>query len=222
MLNKKTALLVGATGLIGSQLLPLLLADSRYQEIRVLTRRSLQVKHANLKEVVIDFAKLAEFDEKFFAVDDVFCCLGTTMKQAGSKAAFMKVDKDYPLLIADKAKQAGAKQFLLVSALGANAKSPFFYNKVKGEVEAALAKKDFAALQIFRPSLLLGDRREFRVGEKVATIASRILAPFFIGFFRRVKPIKGQTVAMAMQLVAARQQEGIHIYESRDINQLVK
>lgn len=220
MLNKKIALLVGATGLIGSQLLPLLLSDSRYQEIRVISRRPLQIKHAKLREVVIDFAKLTELEQEFYAVDDVFCCLGTTMKQAGSKAAFKQVDKDYPLLIAARAKQAGAKQFLLVSALGANAKSPFFYNRVKGEVEAALAKEEFAALNIFRPSLLLGERQEFRVGEKIAAVVSRLLAPLFIGFLRRVKPIKGQTVAMAMQLVAARQQKGIHIYESQDINQM--
>lgn len=217
----KRALLVGATGLIGSQLLPLLLDDPVYREVRVLTRRSLGVKHSKLREAIVDFDKLPQLSQAFFAVEDVFCCLGTTIKKAGSKQQFRKIDKDYPLTVAHKAKMAGASQFLLVSALGADTKSPFFYNQVKGELESELMQADFASLYIFRPSLLLGKRTELRLGEYVGGMLSKVFAPLFIGPLRRVQPIAAWKVAAAMKLAANYNRTGIHIYESQQIAAMI-
>ena len=221
-MNKKIALLIGATGLIGSHLLSQLLKDPYYHEVRVWTRRPLDNKHDKLRQVIVDFDRLAELEQKLIGVEDVFCCLGTTIKKAGSKDQFRKIDKDYPLTIAHMAKKAGAKQFLLVSALGANRESPFFYNQVKGEVEEELARVGFLSLHIFRPSLLLGKRQEFRIGEVVAGILSRVLAPLFVGRLRKIQPIQAGTVAAAMHYAANDEQLGIHVYESQQIAHMVK
>lgn len=222
IMNKKSALLLGATGLIGSQLLSLLLNDPVYNEVKVLTRRSLNIKHEKLREVVVDFDKLADVDSDLFDTDDVFCCLGTTIKKAGSKLQFKKIDSEYPLTIAYMARKAGAKQFLLVSALGADTKSPFFYNQVKGEVEGGLANIRFPMLHIFRPSLLLGARQEFRLGEVVGRVFSRFFAPLFVGPLRKIRPIEAWKVAAAMHMAAQYQQTGIHIYESEQIARMTK
>lgn len=221
-MKQKTAVLIGATGLIGSKLLPLLLNDPAYREVRVLSRRSLDVRHGKLREFVVDFDKLAEMEQALFAVEDVFCCLGTTIKKAGNKTLFRKIDKDYPLTIARIAKMAGAKQFLLVSALGADTNSPFFYNQVKGELEAELVQVGFAGLHIFRPSLLLGKRTEFRLGEAMAGVVSSVFRPLFIGWVRRLQPVKAWKVAAAMQLIANYNHNGIHIYQSQQIAEMIK
>ena len=138
----KTALIAGASGLIGSQLLPLLLNGDRYERVNVLTRSALHLEHPKFKNLVVNFDQLSSSGQLLEA-DDVFCCLGTTMKKAGSKEAFRKVDHTYPLELAKVSKQCGARQYLLVSALGANKNSSIFYNAVKGEVEEAIAAIGF-------------------------------------------------------------------------------
>lgn len=217
-MEKKIALVVGGTGLIGSYLLKFLLVSPEYEEVRALTRQPIPIKHEKLRQINVDFDKLADGESTdLYAVDDVFCTLGTTIKKAKSKEQFRKVDFEYPTQIAQLARAAGAKQFLLVSALGANSSSAFFYNQVKGEVEGAITKLGYPALQIFRPSLLLGVRREFRFGEVFAEKIMKVVGCLCIGPLRRFKPIKAQMVAAAMVKVANQHPVGIQIYESSEI-----
>ena len=213
MSGNRIALLAGATGLTGGHLLELLLADVRYSRVHALVRKPALPAHARSQEHSFDF----DHPAKLPRADDVFCCLGTTIKMAGSQAAFRKVDFDYVVTLARLARDAGAKRFLLVSSLGADARSPIFYNRVKGEMEAALRDIGFDALHIFRPSLLLGDRRESRVVERLSIAASAIIAPFMLGPARKYRPIRASTVAKAMWKTAWVSQRGMHIHLSDEI-----
>ena len=208
----KTALLVGATGLIGRQLLELLEKDAYYEKVFVLTRKPLAVS-GKCENLVVNFDLLNEVLSTLKA-DDVFCCLGTTMKVAGSKEAFRKVDYSYPLLTAQYSKQYGTSQYLLVSALGANKNSSVFYNKVKGEVEEAIGALGFTGYHIFRPSLLLGDRNEARSGEDAAKVFFK-----FFGFLvpNKWKGIEGRKVAKAMLHFAKENKSGMVIHESAEM-----
>jgi uncharacterized protein YbjT (DUF2867 family) len=172
-----------------------------------------------LEEYLIDFERLSE-ETRLPAVDDVFCCLGTTIKKAGTKEAFRRVDHDYVVFLAKAALASGAKQFLLVSSIGADAQSRVFYSRVKGEVEADITAMPFRAVQIFRPSMLLGNRTEVRLGEKVAQIVSMPLVLLFVGGLKKYRPIEAKTVARAMVRVARREPEGVHVYESDKIQEL--
>ena len=153
----KTALLVGATGLVGGFVLEQLLEDAYYDSVVVLSRKSLQLQHTKLKEVLVNFDQLENYTNDIKA-DVVFCCLGTTIKAAGSQEAFKKVDYEYPLRVAEIAKQNGASAFLIVTALGAAKSSIIFYNRVKGEVEEAIGSLHFDAFHILQPSLIIGER----------------------------------------------------------------
>ncbi len=211
----KTALIAGATGLIGNQLLNLLLDSNRYDIVKAVTRKPIHQIHQKLENFVIDLDQL-HVDSIQLKADDVFCCLGTTMKQAGSKPAFRKVDYEYPLTLARLTKELGAKQYLLVSALGANKNSSVYYNRVKGEVEEAITSVGFDALHIFRPSLLLGHRSEKRSGEGAAT--------FLFKYFNFLIPAKydaidSDKVASAMLHYAMLEQRGVHIHESMRLQQ---
>ncbi len=211
----KTALIAGSTGLIGSQLLQLLLDSDRYSHVIALTRQDLPLKHSKLTQLKIDFSKLGESLDDF-AADDIYCCLGTTMAKAGTKENFYQVDFYYPLLLAKSGKQRGAKQYMLVSALGADKNSSIYYNQVKGEIEEAVTKEHFEATHIFRPSLLLGDRSEQRTGEDAARIFYKIFG-FLIP--KKYKAIDSANVARAMLHFASQEQKGIHIHESKDLQQ---
>lgn len=212
----RTALVLGATGLIGSALTSLLLADPAYTRISVLARRTLPGTHPRLEQRVTDLARMAEHRD-LFAGADLFCCLGTTIRKAGSQAAFRTVDHDYPLAAARLAREAGARQYLIVTAMGADLRSSIFYNRVKGEVEEAIGSLGLPALHIFRPSLLLGQRQESRPAEAIASFIVRPLAFLFAGPLRRYRPIEGAAVAEAMRRVARADTPGIHIYESNRI-----
>lgn len=203
-------MIVGATGLIGGQLLELLLADDRYSKVTALSRKPLSINHFKLDNVVVDFNRLSEYFDRLSA-DDVFCCLGTTMKQAGSPEAFRKVDFEYPLEIAKIAKGLGAKQFLIITALGASKKSSFYYNKVKGEVEEAIGNQGFESYHIFRPSFLQGKRIESRAGEE----ATKVFFSIF-GFLvpKKFKAIDSNKVARAMLMKAKEESRGVFVYES--------
>ncbi|WP_017732126.1 NAD-dependent epimerase/dehydratase family protein [Nafulsella turpanensis] len=219
MENKK-ALIAGATGLVGQQLLSLLLSSSEYEKVYVLTRRTLSLDSPKVEEILLDFDEL---DESYYLpeVDDVFCCLGTTMKKAGSKAAFRKVDYQYPLQLAKKTASKGARQFLLVTAMGANRKSFFFYNKVKGEVEEDISKvSELHSISFFRPSLLLGERQENRTGEGIAAKLMVFLQPLMKGFLRKYRPIYARTVANGMLSIARQEPRGVNVYESEEIKNL--
>ena len=213
MTKSRTALVAGATGLTGKHLLEFLLADGRYASVHALVRKAALQPHPKLSEHVINFESLGKLPK----ADDAFCCLGATIRQAGSQAAFRKVDFDYVVNFATAAKAAGVKRFLVVSALGANAKSGVFYNHVKGEMENALKAINFESLHIFRPSFLLGERAEARMGERLGIAVFSALAPLMIGPARKVRPVEAKAVARAMVLAASEGATGTRITESDEI-----
>ncbi len=209
----KTAILAGATGLIGSKLLELLLNEDAYSRVVALSRKKLAVSNVKLLNLVVDFDNLQNYSS-LLKGDDVFCCLGTTIKEAGSKDAFRKVDYDYPVSLAKTTHQEGARQFLLVSALGANKNSSIFYNRVKGEVQEAVEKMEFEGLHIFQPSLLLGLRVKKRTGEYLGKMVMNTFG-FFIP--EKYKAIESVKVARSMLTIANRQKQGTFIYESGEL-----
>ncbi len=217
----RTALLLGATGLVGGELLSLLLADGEYHQVTVLVRRNLSVTNPKLVQRLVDFDNLAKAADAF-GTDDVFCCLGTTIKKAGSQDAFRKVDYTYPLESARLAVRQGAKQFLLITALGANARSAIFYNRVKGEVEEAVGQLPLNGFHVFRPSLLLGDRQESRLGEKIASAVMGPMDFLLAGPLKKYRGIHARTVAQAMLRTAKRNLAGHHAYDSDLIQEMGK
>ena len=196
-MEQKEALILGATGLVGGHLLHLLLEDYSYSSVTALVRRPLGQSHDKLKEKIVDFDALEDSGDAFKA-HHIFCCLGTTMKQAGSKDAFRKVDHDYVVRAGKLAKAGNAEKFLVVTALGAKKSSGVFYNRVKGEVEEDLASLGIPALHIFRPSLLLGMRQETRFLEGLGASLFRGVAFLMKGPLKKVAPIEGALVAKAM------------------------
>jgi uncharacterized protein YbjT (DUF2867 family) len=216
----KTALLAGASGLVGTQCLTRLLAAPAYDRVVALVRRPLPQTDPKLEQRITDFDRLGAAGQPFPTADDVFCCLGTTMKRAGSEEAFRKVDFTMVVALAAQALQHGAHQFLLVSSLGANPRSRIFYNRVKGETEAAVGRLPFEGRQIFRPSLLAGDRPEHRPAERAGLVVMRAIAPAMIGPLSRFRPIEAGVVAGAMIEVARRAPKGLNLYESEAIARL--
>jgi uncharacterized protein YbjT (DUF2867 family) len=205
----RKALLVGATGLVGSRLLDLLLQDPDYAEVHVLVRRPTGIAHPKLRERVVDFVHLDA--TAMPAVDDAFCCLGTTIRAAGSREKFRGVDCTAVLDVARLALKAGARQFMLVTAMGANSSSRVFYNRVKGEVEDAVSKLGYRMVCIFRPSFLAGDRKQSRHGEQIALATLKRL-PFLLP--KKYRPVADVAVARAMIDAAKREEPGVHIIES--------
>lgn len=211
-MSGRTALVAGATGLIGGHLVPLLLADPAYEKVVALSRRPLQgIASAKLQTIISDFDAL-DLALSGIAADDAFCALGTTIKAAGSQEAFRKVDHDYIAAFARAAKAAGAKRFLLVSSMGADANSPIFYSQVKGETERAIRSIGFESMHIFRPGLLLGERKEKRRGEEIGAALTPFLNPLMLGPLRAYRSIKGETVARAMKGAALSGGAGAHIH----------
>jgi uncharacterized protein YbjT (DUF2867 family) len=215
---QKTALLAGATGLIGSQLLPMLLASERYAKVIVVGRKAVPVIHPKLVQVVTDLDHLEAVRLKLIA-DDVYCCLGTTMKQAGSKEAFFKVDFLFVVQLAAVAASNFASQFMVVSSMGADAGSNIYYSRVKGEMEAAVRQAPFRAIHIFRPSLLLGERAQPRLGERVAAVVMRAATPLLRGPLLKYQAVTGAAVAAAMLRVAEDDGGGIWVHESDELVQ---
>lgn len=209
----KTAIVAGATGLVGRAVVDCLLDSPRYHKVIALTRRPLKIEHPKFTNMVVDFNDLSN-SLALVQPDDVFCCLGTTMAKAGTKEKFLEVDFAYPVALAKATVSLGAKQYLLVSAMGANMESSIFYNRVKGQVEEAITAEPFLAVHIFRPSLLIGPREEKRSGEEAAKMLYK-----FVGFLTpaKYKPIEGRTVARAMVEIAGREQEGVVVHESKEM-----
>ncbi len=210
-MESKTAIIAGASGLIGSSLTQQLLNSKDYGQVVALVRKPLNIEHPKLNQQVIDFDQLAELPD-FPKGDDVFCTLGTTIKTAGSKEAFYKVDFTYPYELAKRALAAGAERYFIVSAMGADVDSLYFYNRVKGEIEDKVSFLDYRTIYIFKPSLLRGDRNESRLGEKIALAITRIIP--FIGPLKKYHPIHADKVADAMLKVAKQEVKGCYYYES--------
>ena len=205
----RVILVAGATGLVGRELLRLLAAAPGVAEVRALVRRPLITRRdSRVRECRADFDRLGEHPGYFSGVDAAFCALGTTIKVAGSQEAFRRVDFDYPLAIAKAARAAGASHFLLVSAMGASARSKVFYNKVKGELEDAVMGLGVPAVTIARPSLLLGDREERRPGEELGKKIGWL-------FPERWRPVEASCVAAALVQAALRAAPGVEVLENR-------
>ena len=209
----KTAIVAGASGLIGKELVQKLISSDQYHRIYVVSRKKSGLVNEKVTELVIDFEKIDQltFDEP---VDDVFCTLGTTMKQAGSRDNFKKVDFEYVVALANLGKQSGASKFLVISAMGADSKSAVFYNKVKGLTEEALINIGFKQLVIFRPSLLLGERPEARFAERMSGV---FMKTFNFLIPDNYKAIQAKKVAESMLNMAINSTESVLIVKSGDM-----
>ncbi len=215
MSQNRTAVVAGASGLVGSHLLETLLASSQYNQVVAFVRRPLNNKHPKLQEFIADVDNFGKLP-----VDDVFCALGTTIRKAGSQEAFLKVDKDLPLSLARWALLNGAKQFALVSSVRADAASPNFYLQVKGSLEEELSAMSFRSVHLARPSFLLGDRAERRVGEKLGIYAAALAQPFLLGKLRIYRSIEARTVGRALVSAAIAAKLGRFVYHFDELQQL--
>ncbi|TKC59097.1 oxidoreductase [Pedobacter hiemivivus] len=213
------AIIAGATGLIGSSLLHQLLDHPDYTMITAIVRNEIHLQHPKFRQVVVDFDRLENHQEHIKG-DVVFCALGTTKSKTPDKEQYRKIDYQYPLDIAFIAQQNGASQYHLVSALGANPDSSIFYSKLKGEVERDLKTIPFKAIHIYRPSLLVGDRKEHRTGEGIMIGLMRFLNPLLIGGLKKYRSIKIEKVASAMLKQSLKPVTGIFTYDSDQIEEL--
>lgn len=189
------AVVIGATGLVGRELVKLLLGDPRFSTVRVLVRRSTGLKDQKLQEHILDFEKLEDHADAIRG-DVLFSAMGTTIRQAGTKEQQRRIDYDYQYNTAAIAARNGVSTYVLISAAGANASAPFFYMRMKGELEQAVAKLPFKHVHILRPGFLDGDRTEHRPGEKIGLALTKLVTQ--AGPFRSHRPILGHTVARAM------------------------
>lgn len=208
--------------MVGKELVNVLLSSKYYDHIVIINRREVKYDDSRVEEVVLEnFDELDSIADKF-NVNDMYCCLGTTKKKAGSKEVYRKIDHDYPIKMAELAmKQPDFKQYLVVTAAGANPDSPLFYNQLKGDLEKSLRELNLNSLKIFRPSLLLGQRDEFRLLEEIAKYLSAILTFFMIGSSTRgLWSIYGHEVARSMLIVAKWEEPGTKIFSSKKMKKL--
>ncbi len=219
-MQKKTAIIFGATGLTGSLVLKKLIRDERYEKIRVFTRSEPEIKSDKMEVIKTDLENLEQYSDEI-AGDDVFCCLGTTIKKAGSKENFKKVDLDWPALIAKIASKNNVPNFLLISSIGADPESANFYLRTKGEAENAVRQNDFHKVVILRPSMLLGKRSEFRFFEELGKLVMVPLKFLFIGKLRKYRPINSERVASAM-IKFANITTSKYVFESHEIELFTK
>jgi uncharacterized protein YbjT (DUF2867 family) len=206
-------LLVGATGLVGSHVLDLALSDIRISKIVVLTRSAITLDpntKPKLEIIQTDFEDLPQ-SANWWQVDSVICTLGTTIRKAKTKEQFRRVDYDYPLAVANIARQHNASSFVLNSSMGANVSSRFFYNQVKGDIEAALTKLDFPSITIVRPGLIEGDRKEKRFGEQIMV---GVLKIFGVILPKAMRLNPARKIAQLMIKSALQQKQGIEIIRS--------
>ena len=219
-MSKKTAVIVGATGSIGRELVPLAVSSPHYEKLVILHRRPTQFAGLpKVEERIIDFAKLESVASTGAVA--VFCCIGTTQKKAGSTEAFQEVDRGIPVALARWAAANGAATFVTVSSLGADPRSKSVYLRTKGEMEEGVARAAVRSTYILRPSLLDGQREEFRLAEQVGTRALAVINPLMVGPLRRYRSISTRTVAGAMLACGEKDDPGLHIVESETIQDLV-
>lgn len=215
----KTAIVIGASGLIGKELLNQLLIDNEYSYVKIFVRKKVAVESSKLEQVITDFDALDNISNKITG-DVVFCAMGTTIKTAGSQEAFAKVDYTYVVNFAEKAKRNNVHRFLLVSSLGVSENGGNFYLTVKRDVENALKKLNFDSLIIVRPSMLLGDRAEFRLGEMIGKVMMKTLSFLFIGKLKKYRAIEASIVARAMITLSKTSLDEVSVFESDRLQQL--
>ena len=216
---QKTAMVAGASGLTGSHLVKYLCENDAYEKVNIIVRQAIPYSHPKLLTKIKNLEQVTESD--FEGVEDFFCCLGSTIKKAGSKEAFEQVDLIAPIQMAKYAKTQGAKHVLVISAMGANSHSKIYYNRVKGKMEEKLSTLSIPTVSIFRPSLLLGERQEFRLGERFGEFAMKILAPVFIGPLKKYRAIEAKQVAYSMMQKALESpSKAVEIYESASMAEI--
>jgi uncharacterized protein YbjT (DUF2867 family) len=207
----KTAIVLGATGLIGKKVTEHLLKNDTYSTVIILVRKPLNINHPKLKQHIFNYDAI---DNTLLKGDDLFCCLGTTIKTAGSKEAFRKVDLDYVVNVAKASKGNGINHFAVVSAMGANKNSTVFYNQIKGEMEESIKAIGFNSTYIIRPSLLLGDRKEFRFGELIGKFFMITLSFLIPKKYRAIYDVQ---VAIAMIHFMSHNEHGFFIKENDEL-----
>ena len=208
-----TALIIGSSGLVGSHLLHHLLQSSMYDSVRSLVRRKTGQTHSKLTESVVNFDDL-EASRDIIKADDIFCAIGTTIRNAGSQQAFRRVDYEYAVNTAGIALANGASRFFLISSVGARSTSSVFYSRIKGEVEQTIGKMPYQSVSIFRPSMILGERKEKRAIVDAISGVMKATSFTMVGPFRKYRPIHADTIARAMLKVAEKEVPGIRVYES--------
>ena len=240
----RTAIILGASGLVGSEVLKQLLSDRggseegaqsssnspvnfgkeiepSFEKIKIFVRKPSSIKHPKLDQIIVDFDTIGNYADSIKG-DVIFCCIGTTMATAGSKEAFRKVDYTYPLEFAKIAKQNGIENFLLISSIGANQTASNFYLKVKGDIEFALEKLKFESLTVLRPAMLLGNRNEFRFGESAGKVFLKLFSFVFIGKLKKYKAIQASAVAKAMIHLSEMKIKGSSVFLSDELQQIAK
>lgn len=218
MQKKKTAIILGATGLTGSHLMDELLKDDRYEKIKVFTRSSLETTHPKLVEYKVDLLRLTEQKENFTA-DEVFCCIGSTKKKTPNEQMYEKVDVEIPSVAAKLSKENGIATFVVISALGADRESRFFYNKMKGKMEAQVLQQKIKHTYILRPSLISGKRKEKRTFEFLWKQLMKVANLFMMGSLKKFRSISAENIAKAMIVLANAPQDET-IIESHEINRI--
>jgi len=217
-MKNKTAIVFGSTGLIGNLLIEELTKSENYSLIKSFVRQSTGISEPKVEEIVIDFSNTASFSH-LITGDDIFICLGTTIKKAGSVANMEKIDRDLPLDIARAALSAGVKGIAVVSSIGASAKASNYYLRIKGQMEDGIMQLPFHRKTIVRPSMLLGERKEKRAGEMVGKVVMTAVKPVLIGKLLKYRAIHGRDVARAMIVILNTHQEKI-IFESDELKKL--
>ncbi|WP_339753412.1 NAD(P)H-binding protein [uncultured Winogradskyella sp.] len=198
---KKTAIILGATGLTGSILLEKLLDDNRYKTIKLFSRKEIDGLPSKVKQFVGDILELEKFKKDFIA-NEVFCCIGTTAKKTPDKILYKKIDFGIPVTAAKLSKANGIPTFLVVSALGANATSSIFYNKTKGKMEQAVLLEKIEKTHILQPSIIGGKRQEKRIGEKIGLVVFKLLQPLFLGKLKKYRITEAEDIAQTMIVLA--------------------
>ncbi|WP_276168860.1 NAD-dependent epimerase/dehydratase family protein [Zobellia alginiliquefaciens] len=216
--QKKTAIILGATGLTGGILLQLLLEDDRYEKIKLFSRSSVGSSHEKIEEHLGDLMKLEQFKSDFTG-DEVFCCIGTTKSKTPNKEVYRNIDYGIPVAAAKLSAKHAISSFLVISSMGANAKSSVFYNRVKGEMEAAVQKEHLGKTYMFRPSLIGGKREEKRAGEWLFKQLMKVVNLVLAGPLQKFRSIQPETIATAMVKVANDGFES-HIIESDTIKKI--
>jgi uncharacterized protein YbjT (DUF2867 family) len=214
----KTALIFGATGLVGKSLLHNLISDQNYAKIKIFVRKNPEISHPKLEIHVSDFSDIISLKDHIKG-DDLFCCLGTTIAKAGSKDAFRKIDYELPVELAMMAAENKVNGLFVVSSLGADSNSSNFYLRTKGEMEEAVKKSGVNTIGVFRPSLLFGARKEFRFGEILGKGVMKLINPLLHGSLKKYRGIEASDVARAMA-AAAKNKTGTSIYQSDEIQKI--
>ncbi len=215
----KRAIVVGASGLVGSELLDILLNNPGYDEVLALVRKELPVKHEKLRQLIVDFDQLEKYTADIIG-DAIFSCLGTTRHKTPNSKTYWKIDHDYPVQLAQMGLKNGVRQFHLVSAIGSNAKASNFYIKMKGQTEEDIIKVGLPSTHIFQPSMITGDRKESRIEEHIFKGIFKVIDPLLFGSLKKYRSVPARAIASVMYKQSLKNEDGTFIYPSDKIIEL--